>query len=157
MGILSVSEEGDVAAVHFLLEHGVHVDIQDYVSAFLLSSIFKCLSFIATHVHDVLQKGSTALMIASENGHSAVVEALLQHDAQVNFCVQVSILVYPGVLKRLEDGGNQGSSIIRDHCEVMLRTIHLQETLLRDCKYAGRDDPHCCVCCRRETPRWCGP
>ena len=60
-----------------------------------------------------LQKGNTALHIASLAGHEDIVKMLVEHDAKINVQAQVSYVLvrgefnkFVGLTHRLEDGFN---------------------------------------------------
>ena len=57
-----------------------------------VNAIFMLLILIA-HLSSTLQDGFTPLYVASDKGHTSIVDALLRNGADPNLAVTVSILV----------------------------------------------------------------
>ena len=85
--LMMAAEQGHIEAVHALLKHKADVDIQRKVSVFY--SKHYLYSYIT---HTVVQDGNTALSFSASNDQIDVVEALLQHNANVNMQNSVSVI-----------------------------------------------------------------
>ena len=105
---MSAAEHGHDAVVEMLLERGATVDrakavgfVKCDLSPCTIVFLFGCM-FAGAGVHELtlhvcplrcdLQDGSTALRLAAQNGHDAVVKMLLEWGATVDYATTVSFV-----------------------------------------------------------------
>lgn len=78
--LMRASRQGHREVVNMLLEHDAQVDLKNNVRT---NQFCKFEDFTRDAVMFVVQNGQTALMLASENRHVAVIDLLIEYNAQL--------------------------------------------------------------------------
>ena len=85
------SQQGHIHIVSMLVDNGAHINLQNKVSKKTHAGTY-LYDAVTQWSYFIMQEGVSALMIACSKGHSAIVQLLLDNNANTNLQTMVYLL-----------------------------------------------------------------